>query len=71
MQLRFSIPSVSELQSLLLAERPPAIIGARRDPGFKAAAIDMQTRALAPLLIHVSPRHRHLGGGELWRQSLP
>jgi len=67
MQLRFSIPSVSELQSLLLAERPPAVIGARRDPGFKEAAIDLQTRALARLLIRVLRHRRHFGGDEFAR----
>jgi len=66
MQLRFSILSVSELQSLLLVERRPAVIGARRDPDFQQAAIDMQTRVPARLLIRASRRHRRLlGGAEL------
>jgi hypothetical protein len=64
MQLRFSIPSVSELQSLLLAERPQAAIGAKPDPGFQEAAIDLQIRALFRVLIRAL-RHRHqCGGGE-------
>jgi hypothetical protein len=65
MQLRFSIPSVPELQSLFLAEPPRAVIGANRDPGFQEAAIDLQTRALAHVLIRAL-RHRHqCGGGKL------
>ena len=67
MQLRFSIPLVSELQSLLLAERPPAVMGANRDPGSQQAAIDMQTRAPAHVLIRVLRHHRHIGGGKLIR----
>ena len=67
MQLRFSILSVSELQSLLLAERPQAAIGAKRDPGFQEAAIDLQTRALAHVLIRALRHLHHLGDGELVR----
>jgi hypothetical protein len=64
MQLRFSIPSVPELQSLFLAEHPRAVIGANLDPGFQEAAIDLRTRALAHVLIRAL-RHRHqCGGGE-------
>ena len=64
MQLRFSIPSVPELQSLFLAEHPRAVMGVNRGPGFQEAAIDLQTRGLAHVLIRAL-RHLHqCGGGE-------
>src|SRR5213080_449862 len=70
-QLRYSIQSVSELQSLCSAERRSVVIGANRNLHFCDETIDLPTHALAHVLIRALLRPRNSGdGGEIITASL-